>query len=245
MPAKRWILFDIGGVLELVDDDTWQQQWWSRVQQRSGLADVPFEQAVGAAGLPAIDVETGTESEFWSRLGAALNIDEEGMSQVRTEFWDAYCGELNTELLAYARSLRTRAGLAILSNSADGAREEEQRRFGFADVFDPICYSHELGVAKPDPQAYLRTLEVLGAAPDRVFFVDDHQVLIDGAAAVGVRGILHRDNEATIAAIEEFLRDRRAIDANGCLPGGEAAVRVGVGGAGQSSTAAATPRSDS
>lgn len=28
---------------------------------------------------------------------------------------------------------------------------------------------------------------------------------IDGAARVGIRGIVHRDNPTTIAAIEEFL----------------------------------------
>jgi len=207
MPAKKWILFDIGGVLELVDDDTWQQQWWSRVQQRSGLAHVPFEQAVGAAGLPAVDVEVGTEAEFWSRLGAALNIDATGMADVRTDFWDAYCGELNTELFAYARSLRSRARIAILSNSADGAREEEQRRFGFGEVFDPICYSHEQGVNKPDERAYLLALERLGAGPADVLFIDDHQLALDGAAAVGIRGILHTTNASTVAAIEAFLSE--------------------------------------
>lgn len=245
MPEKTWILFDIGGVLEVVDDDTWQDQWWGRVREASGLTREAMDARVAAADLSRIDLTVGTERAFWARLARALGLDETQRDTIRADFWDAYCGTGNRELIEYARSLRGRVGTAILSNSADGAREEEERRFGFAAVFDPICYSHELGVAKPDPQAYLRTLEVLGAAPDRVFFVDDHQVLIDGAAAVGVRGILHRDNEATIAAIEEFLRDRRAIDANGCLPGGEAAVRVGVGGAGQSSTAAATPRSDS
>jgi len=205
MPAKKWILFDIGGVLELVDDDTWQQQWWSRVQERSGLDDVPFEQAVGAAGLPAIDVEEGTEAEFWSLLGAAVGIGAAGMAEVRADFWDAYCGELNTELFDFARSLRGRAGLAILSNSADGARTEEQRRFGFADVFDPICYSHEQGVNKPEERAYLFALERMGASPADVFFIDDHQAALDGAAAVGIRGILHTENAVTIAAIEEFL----------------------------------------
>lgn len=205
MPAKKWILFDIGGVLELVDDDTWKQQWWSRVQERSGLDDVPFEQAVGAAGLPAIDVEEGTEAEFWSKLGAAVGIDAAGMGEVRADFWDAYCGELNTELFEFARSLRGRAGLAILSNSADGARTEEQRRFGFADVFDPICYSHEQGVNKPEERAYLFALERMGASPADVFFIDDHQAALDGAAAVGIRGTLHTENAVTIAAIEEFL----------------------------------------
>lgn len=140
MTGARWVLFDIGGVLELVDD-TWQKQWWHR----------------------------------WSGR------------------------------IEYARSLRGRARTAILSNSADGAREEEERRFRLSEIFDPICYSHEQGVNKPDPQAYLRALERLGAVPDEVFFIDDRTESIAGAAVVGIRGIRHRTNAETIAAIETFL----------------------------------------
>lgn len=207
MNDARWILFDIGGVLELVDDDAWQEQWWQRWCVRTGLTRAAFDARVEAAELPAIDLTSGTESEFWDRLAAALDLDESARTAIRADFWDAYCGAGNTELIEYARALRGRAGTAILSNSVDGAREEEERRFGFSEIFDPICYSHEQGVNKPEPQAYLRALARLDAAPERVFFIDDHAASIDGAAAVGIRGILHRDNAATIAAIEDFLAD--------------------------------------
>ncbi|KJQ53478.1 HAD family hydrolase [Microbacterium sp. SA39] len=205
MTDAKWILFDIGGVLEVVDDDTWQEQWRQRWRERSGLETEDFDARVSAANLPPIDVTSGTEAEFWNRLSTALELDTEQRGAMRADFWDAYCGTGNTELIEYARSLRDRAGLAILSNSADGAREEEERRFGFSEIFDPICYSHEQGVNKPDPRAYLRALERLGAAPEDVFFIDDHAVSIAGAADVGIRGILHRDNAETIAAIEAFL----------------------------------------
>ena len=207
MPEKPWILFDVGGVLEVVDDDTWQDQWWERVREESGLTSDAVDARVAAADLPRIDLTVGTESAFWSGLAGALGLDDEQRAAIRQDFWDAYCGTGNHELIEFARSLRGRARTAILSNSADGAREEEERRFGFAAIFDPICYSHELGVAKPEPDAYLRTLEALGAGPDDVLFIDDHELAIDGAAAVGIRGVLHRNNTSTIAAIERFLVD--------------------------------------
>ncbi|MEN0024443.1 MAG: HAD family hydrolase [Microbacterium sp.] len=205
MPEKPWILFDIGGVLEVVDDDTWQEQWWERVRAVSGLAQDELDARIDAADLPRIDLTVGTEGAFWAGLATALGLDAAQRTVLRAEFWDSYCGIGNDELIEFARSLHGRARTAILSNSADGAREEEERRFGLASIFDPICYSHELGVAKPDPQAYLRALEALGAEPEDVLFVDDHQFAIDGAAAVGIRGVLHRDNARTIAAIEEFI----------------------------------------
>ncbi|GGM44861.1 HAD family hydrolase [Microbacterium saperdae] len=206
MPGKKWVLFDIGGVLELVDDDAWQEEWWQRWCAVSGLERETFDARVEAAELPAIDLTVGTEAAFWNGLAAAIGLDKAQRTAMRADFWDAYCGTGNTELIEYARALRPRAGTAILSNSADGAREEEERRFGFSAMFDPICYSHEQGVNKPDPQAYLRALQRLGADPADVLFIDDHQSAVDGAHAVGIRAILHRDNATTIAAIEEFLR---------------------------------------
>ncbi|WP_341935107.1 HAD-IA family hydrolase [Microbacterium sp. LWO14-1.2] len=207
MPEKPWILFDVGGVLEVVDDDTWQEQWWERVRAVSGLAQDELDARIDAADLPRIDLTVGTEGAFWAGLAAGLELDDAQRAAIRADFWDAYCGTGNHELIEYARSLRGRARTAILSNSADGAREEEERRFGFAAIFDPICYSHELGVAKPEPDAYLCTLEALGAEPEDVLFIDDHELAIDGAAAVGIRGVLHRNNTSTIAAIERFLVD--------------------------------------
>lgn len=206
MPTKKWILFDIGGVLEVVDDDAWQQEWWERWRAVSGLDTAAFDARIAGAELPAIDVTVGTEPAFWAAVGAALELDDEQCAAMRADFWDAYCGTGNIELIDYARTLSSRAGTAILSNSADGAGEEEERRFGFSEVFDPICYSHEQGVNKPNPEAYRRALQRMGAEPDDVLFIDDHQVSVDGAEAVGIRAVRHLDNATTIAAIEEFLR---------------------------------------
>lgn len=205
MAEVKWVLFDIGGVLEVVDDGTWQEWWWQRWAERAGIARAEVDARVASADLPRIDVTAGRADEFWSGLASALELDHDQRDAMRADFWDEYCGTGNTELIEYARSLRGRARAAILSNSADGAREEEERRFGLSEIFDPICYSHEQGVNKPDPQAYLRALERLGAAPDDVFFIDDHVESIAGAAAVGIRGIRHRDNAETIAAIDAFL----------------------------------------
>lgn len=207
MPEKKWVLFDIGGVLELVDDDAWQEEWWDRWRVATGLDRSAFDARVEAADLPPIDLTVGTERAFWEQLGAALDLDETQRTAMRADFWDAYCGTGNVELIDYARGLRPRAATAILSNSVDGAREEEERRFGFSEIFDPICYSHEQGANKPDADAYLQALQRLQAAPEDVLFIDDHQDGVDGAVAVGIRAVRHRDNTTTIAAIEQFLAD--------------------------------------
>ena len=45
----------------------------------------------------------------------------------------------------------------------------------------------------------------MGASAEQVLFIDDHEEPVRGAEDCGIRAILHRDNETTIAAIETFL----------------------------------------
>ena len=47
--------------------------------------------------------------------------------------------------------------------------------------------------------------ERLGVAPERCVFVDDLRENVEGAEAVGMAGVLHRDTAETIATLERLL----------------------------------------
>lgn len=205
MGLRKWVLFDIGGVLEVVDDDAWGKRFAGRWQERSGFSAEKYRARLTSAELPDISRQENVRAEYWAQIGQALNADQTYVEAMEAEMWDEYCGSLNTELFGYAAALRPRAGVAILSNSVDGARREEERRFGFSEVFDPILYSHETGLLKPESEAYENALERMGADADDVFFIDDHEVCAEGARAVGMDAIVHRDNRSTIDEIEQFL----------------------------------------
>jgi putative hydrolase of the HAD superfamily len=97
----------------------------------------------------------------------------------------------------------------MLSNSFVGAREREQQRYGFEDMTDVVVYSHEIGVAKPDPAAYLLACERLGVTPAETVFLDDRKSRVDGARAVGMAAVLFRDNAQAVADLEFLLRAAR------------------------------------
>lgn len=205
MECRKWVLFDIGGVLEIVDDDAWQLEFRRRWQERSGFSTDEYRSRLLAADLPDISRNENIQPVYWAKVGRALEMESSVAEDMRADMWDEYCGSLNVELMEYARGLRQKAGVAILSNSVDGAREEEERRYNFSHLFAPIIYSHEIGVAKPEPAAYRSALQAMNAEPDQVFFIDDHSEAVKGATAVGIRGTLHVDNTSTIEKIEEFL----------------------------------------
>jgi putative hydrolase of the HAD superfamily len=182
MPPLRWLLLDIGGVLEVVDDLDWPLRFRDRWAARLGLTPEEFDRRQADADLPDTTLQSGFEEAYWRGLGAAVGASGAVLAEMRADFWDAYCGTANAELLDALAALRGRVGLAILSNSGDGAREEEERRYGFSRLFDPIRYSHETGVSKPDPRAFTSALAALDAAPDEF---TDLAGLVDAAEQAG------------------------------------------------------------
>jgi FMN phosphatase YigB (HAD superfamily) len=93
----------------------------------------------------------------------------------------------------------------ILSNSFVGAREREQDRYGFEDRCDVIAYSHEIGVMKPDPTAYTRSVTSSRSSHARRSFSTTSRSCVAGAEAVGMKAVRFRDNEQAIAEIEARL----------------------------------------
>ena len=207
MPAS-WILFDVGGVLELVDDEAWPVAYVGRCADRLGISAEEFEARLDTVRLPDASIHSGVEEEFWQVFASAVGAGPALLPTIRDDFWDSYCGTVNSELINYARSLMGQVGLAILSNSADGAREQEEQRFGFSAIFDPIRYSHEIGVNKPDLEAYRIAVTRMETEPGSVLFIDNRAANVEAARRFGMRAWLHQDNPATIAMISGWLSGR-------------------------------------
>lgn len=204
--AIRAAVFDIGGVLEVVDDDAWPQQWVHRWRDRLGLSADDFAARI-AEHDPGGSIVTGEVSEGQVRqmYADALGLDDAAADEMMAQMWDAYCGRLDPVLRDFVAGLRPRYVTAILSNSADGARREEQRRYGFADLVDAVLYSHELGLAKPDPAVYRATLGRLGVEPAEVVFLDDVEDNVRVARELGWHAVLHRRTPQSIAEITRLF----------------------------------------
>jgi epoxide hydrolase-like predicted phosphatase len=196
----RAVVFDIGGVLEITPPTGWQERWCARL----GLSDERFRTLLappGRAGsLGHIDLEqyTATAQEL-------LGLDDDQTAAFMDDIWQEYLGTPNAELIDYFTGLRHRVRTGILSNSFVGARAREQELYGFEDRCDAIAYSHEIGVMKPDPAAYTAVCELLEVEPHEVVFLDDLEMCVEGAEAVGMKAVRYRDNAQAIASIEAHL----------------------------------------
>lgn len=97
--------------------------------------------------------------------------------------------------------------LAIVSNWPCGLAHF-CAELGFAELFDAILCSGEIGAAKPDPRIFAEACARLRVEPARVLHVGDSVVAdCEGAASAGFRAaLIARDREAD-AGFEPAIRD--------------------------------------
>jgi putative hydrolase of the HAD superfamily len=97
-----------------------------------------------------------------------------------------------------AAGLRT----ALLSNSWGMA---DYPRHLFPGMFDVVVISGECGMRKPEERIFQHAVGLLGLDPADCVFIDDIEVNIQAAEAIGMTTILHHDPPATLARLGELL----------------------------------------
>jgi HAD superfamily hydrolase (TIGR01509 family) len=73
---------------------------------------------------------------------------------------------------------------------------------------DVIVYSHEEGVAKPDPRVYRLVCDRLDVQPHETVFLDDKLTCVQGAQAVGMHAVQFVDNRSAIAGLSSIMSCR-------------------------------------
>lgn len=93
------------------------------------------------------------------------------------------------DAVPFLRALRARGLKIALVSNCGGETRQRLSALGLAPLADELILSCEIGVAKPDPEIYLRALDVLGVPAAEAVMVDDQAGFCAGAEAVGVRAV--------------------------------------------------------
>jgi len=96
---------------------------------------------------------------------------------------------------------------AVVTNNFKEITALWRLRVDLDGLFDTVVDSCEVGVRKPDPAIYRLTLARLGGiAPGDAVLLDDFEVNVAGARALGMHGILvGPDTDAALDALEQIL----------------------------------------
>lgn len=186
-----WFLFDLGNTLIKLA----YERVLENIRRDSSATRDEIVQVLEMPGGYR-DLERGFVSfrEFYEHL-----CDRAGyrgtMRDFQTLWSDFFDGPIPgvEELL---ERVRERYRVAFLSNSNEVHAEVIPRLFGaLFHREDRFIFSHRFRVAKPDPEMFRRALEVIGALPQHVVFVDDLIENVLAARSVGLRSFQFRDAE--------------------------------------------------
>jgi len=176
-----YVLFDLGGVLIQVggvramgdlagindDREVWRR-WltcrWVREFERGRCSVAEFADGVVADwGLSIGAEDFAEEFRLWTGglLDGARELVESTRNHVRT---------------------------GCLSNS-NALQWPEYVRSGIVDHLDLVFLSHELNLIKPDREIFDHVLDVTGSPPDRLLFLDDNELNVVAARAVGINAV--------------------------------------------------------
>jgi putative hydrolase of the HAD superfamily len=185
--AIRAVIFDYGMVL------TGQpiQEAHDGMVRITGLSVDQFEKFYWA-DRHAYDEGKLSGVMFWQKFAADSGLpltaaDLDDLNRLDARMWTTS----DPAMLAWHDQLKLRGiRTAILSNMGDSVLENIEREFAWIHGFDALVWSFQLGFAKPDPAIYQHALDKLGTRPEETLFLDDKQVNIDAARALGIRGLL-------------------------------------------------------
>lgn len=193
------VLFDLGGVLielggvapmrELAgienDDELWRR-WlecpWVRSYERGECSADEFAQGVvddwGLTVEPAAFLATFAAWPIGPYPGAE----------------------------ALVANVRESVPVGCLSNTNAGHCDDHFSRWPIFDAFDFRFLSYELGLLKPDRDVFDRVAELLAVPAERVLFLDDNQLNVDGALDAGfvaarARGVAEAEHALVTAGV--------------------------------------------
>ncbi len=184
----RAIVFDCFGVLA--------QEGWHPFRDKY-LASDPIKLAQAKDLLKASGNGFISHDDFLSGLSELVGLSyEETKQQIENN-------PANESLLTFIQHELGEYKIGMLSN-VSGNRLAQLLSPEQIQLFDAICLSYDMGVSKPNKEAYEIVAEKLGVKPEECVFTDDVPEFCDGAERVGMKSIL-------FTTTEKFIEDLQAV----------------------------------
>lgn len=129
---------------------------------------------------------------YWGKLaedaGAPLGASQlQGLCERDVTMWS----RLNPDMVGWLSALSS-AGLktAVLSNMHMAMVQHARHAFQWLDGVTFVTFSAEVRLIKPDPAIYEHCLRGLDVAASDALFIDDREVNVEAARAIGIHALL-------------------------------------------------------
>jgi putative hydrolase of the HAD superfamily len=202
----RTVIFDYGEVISLPQS----QADRAVIASLAGAGDGPAAQrfwAAYSAHRDGLDQGTAGVAAYWRAIArdTGARWDEARVHELWAADFRSWLS-INPAIIDLLADLRAgRTSLALLSNA--GPDYGSYFRHGPLGDFFTACYvSGELGLLKPHPDIYRHVLDDLRITPAEAIFVDNRELNVTGAEALGITGHVFTD----AGRLREFLATQAA-----------------------------------
>jgi HAD superfamily hydrolase (TIGR01509 family) len=196
----RAVISDLFDVLLLRGDTTRCREYERRVNLPEGdllqmmLGSPYFREAVAGRA---------TGEELWRDVARRIGEPPDNWSMLVEIHRSMFI--LNTDLLAFLRSLRPGYRTAILSNASSEVRAWITEAFHLERDVDLIMISAEERYHKPQSEIFRVALDRLGVQPAEALFIDDEARYIASAQALGMHALQFRETTQIIGEMRQWL----------------------------------------
>ena len=184
MSKIRNVVFDLGGVM-------------INYNPRQFITDLGYDKELGDELCDAIfhdpvwgDMDKGIYMNYLEALPVFIehhpHLEKEIRSFFTPDWYEVYTLKRDTERILYNWVYDQGLDIYILSNySADGFTYIEKKYPFFRKAKGRVVSAFEK-LVKPQPEIYRLLMDRYGLKADECVFIDDYQVNVDGAIAVGM-----------------------------------------------------------
>lgn len=181
------IIFDFGQVLLNIDP-----QLSAKAFTRLGIREGEDFWGSRSSSEALINLEKGVISPDEFRNSALEKLVQGITPQQIDDAWNALLLDLPAERVELLKSLENKYRLFLLSNTNQihyecyMSRFVKEYGFGLGELFEKLWFSHQIGLAKPDPEIFRYVLKDAGLMAEETLFIDDTLVHVEAARSVGI-----------------------------------------------------------
>lgn len=192
------ILFDLGGVLIELTGSARLLEWATHLKSIDQLWQFWLTSPI----VRSFETGRSTSEQFATTLIAEMGL-EVSAEQFLAEFtgWPTHPYPGSQALL---KELAEHYRLGCLANTNELHWKRISEEMGLLDLFHVTLASHQIGVLKPDQEAFLYSVEKMRAEPERILFLDDNLLNVQAAQAVGMAAYRVQGLAESVAKLREL-----------------------------------------
>lgn len=194
----KTVFFDWGGVIATDAGD----DFLFNLLKGIGATDDQVKEILSTY-MPDLTRGAISESTFWDQLRSTygFSIDESISDEFKN--WTGLIA--NEKVLKLVAEVKSRGIKVVVFTNVIEPSYNLIEKAGYYALFDDVIASCKVGYGKPEKEIYEIALERLNATPNESLFIDDKQVFLDPATALGMHTILATDPDQLIRQTLQLL----------------------------------------